>query len=181
MLFRSLETAQSAIKELSSLLDTMRELAVRSKNSAQTSATRDALDEEFQSLRGEYNRIVASTEFDYQDVFTESNDFITVQAGYGANGTIRADFTTTGIVGSGSLGSAYTFTTGATYGTDAVDVNGDGLADIVATENTFASLTVSIGNGNGTFAAPVSYAGSGATSIRGLKTGDMNNDGYIDV
>lgn len=58
------------------------------------------------------------------------------------------------------------------------DVNADGNPDIVS--NTFTSLSVLPGNGDGTFAAPV-LSGAGAGDQRATLLGDLTGDGRLDA
>ena len=62
------------------------------------------------------------------------------------------------------------------------DLNGDKKLDIVlvgcSTQGTNNVVTVLLGNGNGTFRPPVTYA-AGASGL--LKIRDVNNDGALDV
>jgi len=59
-----IQTAESALGEVNGLLTRMRELAVQSSNGGTlTSNERDFIDQEFQLLESEINRIVAVTEF----------------------------------------------------------------------------------------------------------------------
>lgn len=67
------------------------------------------------------------------------------------------------------------------------DLNGDGNLDMVAANggaiggpNSAGSITVRLGNGDGTFAAPVVYATNGQFT-RFLDLGDVNGDGKLDV
>lgn len=66
----------------------------------------------------------------------------------------------------------------------AVDVNNDGLTDIVQSgiipNATTAFFTVSINNGDGTFAPPVSYTVNAGT-WPALTWGDFNKDGKVDI
>jgi hypothetical protein len=59
------------------------------------------------------------------------------------------------------------------------DLTGNGILDIVVTDYTMNQISVLMGNGDGTFQAPVFYA-TGATPT-GLVLGDFNGDGKLDV
>jgi hypothetical protein len=58
----------------------------------------------------------------------------------------------------------------------AIDLNNDKKLDLVVTTNT--SVNVLLGNGDGTFQTPVSYAVSSAGNLTAV---DLNGDGYPDV
>ena len=64
-----------------------------------------------------------------------------------------------------------------------VDVNGDGITDVVADDGqSGGAFTVSISNGDGTFQAPVTYTvNSTSTSAIPIATGDFNGDGKVDI
>jgi hypothetical protein len=60
------------------------------------------------------------------------------------------------------------------------DFNGDGNLDIVTVgDNSGQTVSVLLGNGNGTFQAPVSYTVVGAPNS--VAVGDFNNDGKMDI
>ena len=82
-----------------------------------------------------------------------------------------------------SFGPARTFAAGINSISVAVgDFNGDGKADLIAVnEGTNAgSVSVLLGNGDGTFQAPVNYA-TGAPISYSVALGDFNADGSLDV
>ena len=63
------------------------------------------------------------------------------------------------------------------------DFNGDGKVDLVVSNDAvnpgMATVSILLGNGDGTFRAPVSYlTGSGAAYVA---VGDFNGDGKLDV
>jgi FG-GAP-like repeat len=67
------------------------------------------------------------------------------------------------------------------------DMNGDGIPDIIAlgsTASTYdAEVAIALGNGDGTFKAPLKtiYAGQYLNNDQGLAVGDFNGDGKLDV
>jgi FG-GAP-like repeat len=77
--------------------------------------------------------------------------------------------------------------TAVSNGLVVADMNGDGVPDIIAlgsTASTYdAQVAVALGNGDGTFKAPIltSYAGQYLNSYQGIAVGDFNGDGKPDV
>lgn len=62
------------------------------------------------------------------------------------------------------------------------DLNHDGKLDIVAARRAVPGISVLLGNGNGTFAAPVVYGTSGfGAGAAQVAIGDFNSDGNLDV
>jgi hypothetical protein len=88
-------------------------------------------------------------------------------------------------VGDGSFASALSFPAGSSPRTLlAADLNGDSIADLVTSNcgqaaPTPARVNVLLGNGDGSYRAPVSYAvGDGC---RAVAVGDVNGDGIPDI
>src|SRR5262249_30011841 len=63
-----------------------------------------------------------------------------------------------------------------------VDMNGDGHLDLVMDDPCNASVDVYLGNGDGTFAAPVSTStGNHGLGVTTVIAADLNGDGHPDV
>ena len=82
--------------------------------------------------------------------------------------------------GDGTLDAKVDYAVGdSPYALDVRDLNQDGAADLVTTNNGANTASVLMGNGDGTFTAKTDYAtGSGPFWVT---LGDFNNDGYGDL
>ncbi|MDO8349081.1 MAG: flagellin [Planctomycetota bacterium] len=77
------QTAEGALNEVSAILTRLRELAVQASNGSVSNQDRETLDEEFQSLVSEINRIGRSTEFNGIKLLDGSNSTVNFQVGFG--------------------------------------------------------------------------------------------------
>jgi Bacterial Ig-like domain (group 3)/FG-GAP-like repeat len=63
------------------------------------------------------------------------------------------------------------------------DFNGDGKADLAILDNNYDTVSIYLGNGDGTFTPaaplPVGQEGNGLTNV--MVTGDFNGDGHLDL
>ena len=80
--------------------------------------------------------------------------------------------------GDGTLGSRVVYATTGSVAVLAHDFNGDGKIDL-ASANTDGTVSILLGNGNGTFQAALNFAAG--TRLRGIATGDFNGDGKFDL
>jgi flagellin len=82
------QTAEGALNEVSSILTRLRELAIQSSNGSVSNQDRETLDEEFQSLVSEVNRIGRSTEFNGIKLLDGSSSTVSFQVGFGTTAGI---------------------------------------------------------------------------------------------
>ena len=82
------QTAEGALNEVSSILTRLRELAVQSANGSVSNTDKDTLDEEFQSLVSEVNRIGSSAEFSGIKLLDGSTSSVSFQVGMGTSASI---------------------------------------------------------------------------------------------
>ena len=78
-----LSIAEGALNEGSSILTRMRELAITASNGTVSNTEKETLDEEFQALAAEINRIGLATQFNGTSLLNGANSALTFQIGYG--------------------------------------------------------------------------------------------------
>ena len=143
-------------------------------------------------LAGELSRNVGDGTYDIDSSVTSAADNSgTVLADLNGDGKldiINLPTTTTGSVhlgnGDGTFNAKQDFTSGTVSAgsfVDAVvaDFNGDGVLDLALPEGGSSSVSLFVGNGDGTFKARTSF--SAASNVRGMEVGDFNNDGKLDL
>lgn len=178
------QTAEDATEALSSVITRLRELAVEAQGTTLTAAQRQSSQEEVDSLRTEYARIVETTTYNGQQVFSASQASVSAQIG-----PERADFvsaslraTTSSTLGNGTFGAATTLasTVSDLYHVAAADFDADGNQDIVFTDRAAGrGVQIRLGNGDGSFGTAISYAAT--DGIFTVDVGDVNGDGNLDI
>jgi flagellin len=76
-----LQTADGAMIEVTNMLQRMRELAVQSANDTNTTDDREYLDNEFQQLKVEINRIAENTQWNGMNILNNASNFGTDNGG----------------------------------------------------------------------------------------------------
>jgi flagellin len=82
------QTAEGALNEVSAILVRLRELSIQSANGATSNNDRETLDEEFQALINEINRIGRSAEFNSVKLLDGSTSTVSFQVGFGTTSGI---------------------------------------------------------------------------------------------
>jgi flagellin len=132
------QTAEGALNEVSSILTRLRELAIQSSNGSVSNQDKETLDEEFQSLVSEVNRIGRSTEFNGIKLLDGSSSTVSFQVGFG---------TTSGI---DTLSVSLSAALSTTLSLNSLDIGSGGatttaISNIDAAINTVSSLRGSLG------------------------------------
>jgi len=176
----ALNIFDGALQSLNAIVSRQSELAEQAANGAYSLEQRQALNKEFIELVKEYNRIVASTEFNGFQLLNNSEQQMTVQAGVSGDGFIETNFGAdrNRTVGDGTYQTPSTLSVGANPNSVVSrDFNGDGFSDIATADEGSDTLTVRLSDGNGGFLAADTYA----TGVRpnSLHAEDINQDGHI--
>ena len=132
------QTAEGALNEVSSILTRLRELAIQSSNGSVSNQDKETLDEEFQSLVSEVNRIGRSTEFNGIKLLDGSSSTVSFQVGFG---------TTSGI---DTLSVSLSAALSTSLSLNSLDIGSGGatttaISNIDAAINTISSLRGSLG------------------------------------
>jgi len=132
------QTAEGALNEVSSILTRLRELAIQSSNGSVSDQDKATLDEEFQSLVNEVDRIGRSTEFNGVKLLDGSSSSVSFQVGFG---------TTSGI---DTLNVSLSAALSTSLALDSLDISSSGvtttaITSIDAAINSVSSLRGSLG------------------------------------
>jgi flagellin len=117
-----IQTAEAASKEVLNILDRMRELAVQSSSETLDNGERSYIDDEFEQLSDEVERIAQATEFNDLRLADGTNTSLTVQVGVTSGTESEVDITLGDLTAS-SLGvdTASVDLTDATSAQSAID------------------------------------------------------------
>lgn len=174
-----LSIADAAVANLSTIVVRLQELAEQAANGIYGSAQRAALDQEAQTLSKEFTRIQQTTTFNGLSLLNGGLETLRIQAGIGTSAML--DLGVGGNIGNGLFGTNNTIPAGPinTISQQLVDLNADGLPDMIGLNTNTTELQVSLNTGNGNFTSPVSYTVDNNLATYSL--GDFNGDGIFDL
>jgi len=133
------QTAEGALGKVGDALQRMRELAVQSRNSTNSSSDKDSLDKEFQQLSSEITRVLGGTAFNGQNILGSNAGAKDFQVGAGTTTNDTITVTTTNMTADASITAvtASTVTIGSTANSTTLGTvidNIDGAIDRVNNE-----------------------------------------------
>jgi len=152
------QTAEGALSSSGDMLQRIRELAVQSSNSSNSSSDRKALQTEVSQLTSELNRVASTTQFNGQNLLDGTMGTANFQVGANANQLIS-------MTGSN-------FTT-STYGNNTT-TNLGSVAASGADPVTGGTLTINGGSGTADIAIAAGTSAKDAAALINNKSGDTN-------
>lgn len=165
------QTAEGALGTVTDALQRIRELAVQSANSTNSSSDRQALQEEVSQLQAEIDRVAQTTEFNGQRILDGSFTNGSFQVGANANQTIN--FTISSAKAS-SIGAIATETGAEVSGSPATDITiavGSGAATSIASSANFTGNAQQDASSAFAKAAAINDAGIAGLTVSAETTG----------
>ena len=174
--------ADDALAELSSILARQKELAVQAANGTMNLNQKKVLQAEADALTEEYNRILETTEYNGQRLFSDSVFSTVVQAGADGQGyySLNIGSQLGNTTAAGTYATAVSYTVSNPINQDTGDVNNDGVLDILI-GGTANGPSLLLGNADGTFGAASVVTVTGASNTLEARLVDLNNDGNLDL
>lgn len=165
------QTAEGALSTVSDALQRIRELAVQSANSTNSSSDRQALQEEVAQLQSEINRVATTTEFNGQRILDGSFSSGSFQVGANANQTIEFSITSAKSSSIGAIASETGVEVAAAAATDITIAVGDGTATNITSSANFTGDTYQDATSAFAKAAAINDAGISGLTVEATTTG----------
>ena len=170
-----LQTAEGAMGEIGNILDRMRELAVQSSSETLSSSQRSDIDDEFEELSAEIERISSSTEYNDIKLTDGTTSTIDVQVGINS-GTASQVSLSFSDVGADTLG----------VDTSSIDLSTSSGASAAITEideaiDTIASEKASLGASQSRLESSASYMQEFQLATRSARSSIMDADMAFEV
>jgi flagellin-like hook-associated protein FlgL len=173
-----LSIADSALENLSTIVTRLQELAEQASNGVYGTKQREALDAEAQTLAKEFTRIQQSTTFNGISLLNGSLSNLQIQAGIGDSAIL--DLGVGGKIGTGTFENPINVTTAGNGDENKLlDLNQDGIQDLITFIATSDIIEVKFGVGDGSFSNTTNYSINANSTDYNIA--DFNNDGYYDL
>jgi flagellin len=115
------QTAEGALSQVGDALQRMRELAVQSRNSTNSSSDKDSLNKEFEQLQAEIGRVLGGTTFNGKHILGSDATSLTFQIGANTTSDDTISITTTNMAAAATM----TAVTGTSVSIGAAATSGD--------------------------------------------------------
>jgi len=173
------QTAEGAMGEISNNLQRIRELAVQSANSTNSSADRAALDAEVQQRIQEIDRVASQTSFNNQKILDGTFGTAAFQVGANVGETISVGLSTS--MRTTAIGKTADYVGGAAFNS-ALNIGQQGTAVNTTAITAPTDLTIAVGNGSAvaiqnTAAGPAGAAAGQTDSSAYAKVAAINASG----
>ncbi|MFA9461489.1 flagellin [Thiohalorhabdus methylotrophus] len=164
------QTGEGAMQEMSSMLQRMRELAVQSANDTNSSSDRKSLNQEFQNLSDELDRIAKTTSFNGQNILDGSAGAMSFQVGANVGETISVDLSNS--VEAGNIGKLFSqeMTLRNQTGENAASITANQTAGTVMEGMNTGDLTL-----NGTSITAATNEGNGKSAVSAASIAEAIN------
>lgn len=182
-----LQTADAAISTQTDIVQRMRELAVQAASQTLSANERQNLSTELNTLVLEFQRITNQTEFNGQKLIDGSFGSRSIQIGANLNqsfdlelGSLQPSNIFEKTVGTGVFEDPEDFSVGSLpSAVRTADLNGDGILDVASINRDDSTISIALGNGDGSFAKSATLS-TGATAYS-IRIADFNGDGILDL
>lgn len=187
-----LNVASAAFQELQNITANLKELSLQAGNGTYSTSQLEALNDEYNALVDEYNRILLGVEFNGMKLVTEDGETqFTFQVDNQSDqasqiSTSIGSFlgqSSEAIVGDGTFAETVSMAVGINpWEVALIDLDQDGNLDMIITDYGMGMTgyaQVAMGLGDGTFGAVVSF--DTGFSTKAFAFGDVNNDSKLDI
>lgn len=177
-----LSIAQGALTSLSTITMRLQELSEQAANGVYSIKQRTVMQAESDKLVDEYNRVIATTKFNEQSLFTIAGGQVQMQlqggVGTSAIYSVELGGQLSRTIGTGSFANGTTIASVGSPAWDAklADINGDSRIDLITVDG--STVRTALGNGDGTFQSAAVVSGLTGQYI---SVADFNNDGKVDI
>jgi flagellin len=171
------QTAEGALSTAGDALQRIRELAVQSINDTNSSADRQALNNEVSQLIAEVNRIASATQFNGQNILDGSLPTLTFQVGANQNQTIQVD----GVDARASQLGASTFTGTTILASDVAGLAGNLTLNGIAVDSTALQAATTVSDVAAAINAVSADSGVQALRTSSVTTGDLTGSGAVTI
>ena len=169
-----IQVAEGAMKEVTNMLQRMRELAVQAISDSNTSSDRTALNNEYKELAAEVQRVAGNTQWNGTNILDGDMTGVKFQIGANAGQTIDVDFGTLGVNDLTASAAVTAETGGDTASFAVITVAGDGTlkdGDTISMKIDETWVAIKLGTGDAAHIAAGEAPNAGTTTLETTAAG----------